>query len=116
MYRWGEKSSKTYQRTDTDFETADGANDGAHGAVSSSDDSVGVQERTTAEVGSAALERDNVGELARGGGGSTNNVLIRSVGRKPKVGVLRSGNGKSKRWERKGDDGLETHDEDAGSC
>jgi len=86
--------------------------------VSSSNNGVGVDERTTAEVGSADLKRANVGELARGGGSSTNNVLIRSVGRELEAGVLRSGNRKSERWERKGDDGLETHDEDAGggSC
>lgn len=102
------------QGTGADGESADGANDGAHGAVSSSDNSVAVDERTTADVGSADLERDNVGELARGSGGSTNNVLIRSVGRELDVGVLGSRNSKSERWERESDDGLETHDEDAG--
>jgi len=86
--------------------------------VSSSDNGVGVDERATAEMLSANLKRGNVGELARGGGSSTNNVLIRSVGGELEAGVLGSGNRKSERWERKGDDGLETHDEDGGggSC
>jgi len=76
------------QATSADAETTDGANDGADGAVGGGDDSVGVQERTTAEVGAASLKTDNVGELARTSGSSTNNSLLRSVLGERVVGVL----------------------------
>ena len=79
--------------------------------MSGSDDSVGVDERSTAEVGSTALERDDEGELGRTSGSSTNNVLIRSILREGVVRVLGSGSRKSERGKRNSDEGCETHSE-----
>jgi hypothetical protein len=79
--------------------------------VGSSDDSVGVDERSTTEVGSTALKRDDEGELGRSSGSSTNNVLIRSILREGVVGVLGRGRRKSQRGKRNSDEGCETHGE-----
>lgn len=79
--------------------------------MSSSDDGSRVQQRATAEVGSAALKADNEGELARRGSGSTNNVVSGSILRELVVGVLRSGSRKDERRKCDCDDGLETHDD-----
>lgn len=79
--------------------------------MSSSDDSGGVQERTTAEMLSVLLKADNEGEVARGSGSSTDNVVNGSILGELVLGVLRSRSSKDERRERDGDDGLETHDD-----
>jgi hypothetical protein len=48
-------------------------------AVSSRNDSVGVQQRPTTEVRSALLQADNEGESASGGSLSTNDALFRCI-------------------------------------
>ena len=50
-------------------------------AVSGGDDGVGVQQRTTAEVGSTrGLHTDDEGELAGSSGSSTNNLHLKVLG------------------------------------
>lgn len=79
--------------------------------MSSSYDGSGIQQRATAEVGSAALKADNEGELASRGCGSTNNVVSGSILGELEVGVLGSRSSKDERRKRDCDDGLETHDD-----
>jgi hypothetical protein len=79
--------------------------------VGSGDDGVGVQEGTTAEVGSTALKRDDVGELASGSGSSANDVLSGNIIREGVVGVLRSGRRKNECGKRNSEEGCETHGE-----
>lgn len=66
-----------YQASDTDCETGSSLTDSA---VSCSDDGVGVEERTTTEVGAALLQRDDEGEVASAGDCTTDDVdkILRS--------------------------------------
>jgi len=66
-----EKLKVAYQGPCADGETRGSL---ANSAVSRSDDSIGVQERTTAEVRAALLQTDDEGEVTGIGSGSTNNL------------------------------------------
>jgi hypothetical protein len=100
----------TYVAANADAETANWADDIADGAVGGSDNGVGIQEGTAAEVRSASLERDDEGELAGSSGGSANNVFNRNgiIG-EGVVGVLRSGRRKDECGKRNSDEGCEAH-------
>lgn len=68
---FAEELSLSYQASGTDGE---GRSSLALSAVGGSDDGAGVEEGTTAEMGAAALETDNEGEVAGCSGCSTNNL------------------------------------------
>jgi hypothetical protein len=96
----------SYVRSNADLEGGSSLSDGA---VSGSQNSVAVQERTTAEVASALLERDDEGELALGGGGSTNNGVFGELAL-GELGVLGNGGGRDQGGSRKGnEDVFELH-------
>lgn len=61
----------TYQASGTDGK---GGSSLADSAVSGGDDGVGVEERTTAEVGAAALQTDDKGKVASRSNRSTDDV------------------------------------------
>lgn len=67
----------TYQGASAD---GDGRGRLADRAVGSSDNGVGVDERTTAEVAAGSLQGDNEGEVTSAGELSTNNLLALGVG------------------------------------
>lgn len=88
----------------------DGRSSLADTAVSSGDDSVGVQEGTAAEVATALLERDDVGELGSSSGGSTNDVLVGTLLEVGLSGVLGSWEGRNETGGREGnEDFLDLH-------
>lgn len=61
----------TYERSSADLDLRGTEVDGA---VASSDDGVGVDQNTTAEVRALRRQTDDVGELAGSSGGSSNNL------------------------------------------
>jgi hypothetical protein len=62
---------KTYKATGADLDLGCGLVDTA---MSSSDDGVGVQQSTTADVGTTLLHGDDEGEVASGSSSTTNNL------------------------------------------
>lgn len=63
--------SWTYERSSADLDLRGSEVDGA---VASSDDGVGVDQNTTAEVRALRRQTDDVGELAGSSGGSSNDI------------------------------------------
>jgi hypothetical protein len=77
--------------------------------VSSGQDGVGVQERSSAEVAAALLDADDEGEVSLGSSGSANDGLLGELSLR-ELGVLRNGCGSAERGDRKGnEDVFELH-------
>lgn len=77
----------TYQGANTDGVAAGNI------TVGSGDDSVGIEEGAAAKVAAAGLERDNVGELALGGGLSTDDEGVELGGTEAGLGGVLGGEG-----------------------
>jgi hypothetical protein len=104
---WFQKELEmSYERSSTDGDAGGGLSDSA---VSGSQNSVGVQQRTTAEVASALLDGDDGGEVTRRSSGSTNDGVLRefTLG---ELWVLGNGRSANQSGSRKGnEDVFELH-------
>lgn len=63
----------TYQRSSADLDAGGSL---SNSAVSSCEDSVGVQKSSSTEVASGSLDGDDEGEVARSSGNTTDDVVL----------------------------------------
>ena len=68
----------------------DGRSSLSYSAMGSSEDSVGIQKRSSAEMASRSLDADDEGKVARGSGHSTNDVVLVAVIPVWDFGILRN--------------------------
>jgi hypothetical protein len=100
MFHVYHNGTLAYKTAGTDLEVRSSL---ANGAVSGGEDSVGVQERTTAEVAATALDADDEGEVALGSGGSTNDWVLGELSIW-ELGVLGNGCGGAESGNREGNE------------
>lgn len=99
---WKGNELVTYKAAGADLERrSTGSND----AVSSSQDCVAIQQRSSAVVASVLLETDNEGEVTLSSGGSANNGLIGELSLRER-GVLRNGCCGAEGGDRKSDEDI----------
>jgi hypothetical protein len=88
----------------------------SNGAVSSREDSVGIQQRAATEVAATSLDADDEGEVTLGSSGSANNWVLWEVTLR-ELRVLGNGCGGAEGRDRKGnEDVFDLHLEEGGEA